>query len=297
MIDEYWTWRLYGYHSDELSPKSHKPIVAVCDGCCRYRILKKAGYKELCKSCVQIGRTHTEEWKIERSIAMMGEKNPMYGKRGSDTPFYGRHHTEEVKKSSRERCLGKHPTEEARHKMSIARSGENNPMYGRRGEKSPLFGRHHSDETKKKMAESATGRTFSEEHCNNLSLSKAGKKLPPFTDDHKQKISASHQGIPYEEWEGFSTDKKYCEKFDVDCKERNRDKYNRRCFLCGKPESENITSLGDHKKLSVHHVDMNKNQGCDGHEWKLVPLCINCHARSHSDLWQARIEYLLKEIY
>ena len=29
MIDEYWTWIFYGYHSNELLEKSHKKIVSV----------------------------------------------------------------------------------------------------------------------------------------------------------------------------------------------------------------------------------------------------------------------------
>ena len=31
-------------------------------------------------------------------------------------------------------------------------------------------------------------------------------------------------------------------------------------------------------------------------KWKLVPLCNSCHGKAHNQLWQARIEYLLKYI-
>ena len=30
-------------------------------------------------------------------------------------------------------------------------------------------------------------------------------------------------------------------------------------------------------RLSVHHLDNDKEQGCNGKKWKLVPLCIHCH--------------------
>lgn len=83
----------------------------------------------------------------------------------------------------------------------------------------------------------------------------------------------------------------YCHKFNNDCRERNRKKYGRLCFLCGKDETSNG------RRLSVHHVDMNKDQGCNDHAWKLVPLCKSCHAHGHSKLWQARIEYLLTKDY
>jgi len=59
-------------------------------------------------------------------------------------------------------------------------------------------------------------------------------------------------------------------------------------------ESENIDKNGKQKKLSVHHVDMNKNQGCDGHEWKLIPTCMHHHGVTHNHLWMERITYLLR---
>lgn len=231
MIDEYWTWVFYGYHSYELKSQSHKPIVAICDDCCQYRVLVMRGYHDLCKMCskkamrgkkkppftdehrrnlsiAQKGRKgipHTEEWKRERSAAMMGDKNPMYGKRGKGAPFYGRHHTEEAKRKMSSDRIGSHATEEAKHKMSISRTGEKNHMYGRTGKDSPLFGKKHSEEWKLNISKSLVGRIFSEEHRNNLSSGKTGKKIMPFTDDHKQKLSASHQGIPYDEWVDYTT--------------------------------------------------------------------------------------------
>ena len=69
-------------------------------------------------------------------------------------------------------------------------------------------------------------------------------------------------------WEGGITNKPYCNKFDEKCRESNRDKFHRECFLCGEAEGK--------RKLSVHHVDSNKMQGCDT-EWQLVPLCQSCH--------------------
>lgn len=67
---------------------------------------------------------------------------------------------------------GYNPSKETLIKLSIASSGENNPMYGKRGKDSPLHGRpsgmlgkSHSSETKKKMSEARKGRDI---HPNTL---------------------------------------------------------------------------------------------------------------------------------
>lgn len=88
----------------------------------------------------------------------------------------------------------------------------------------------------------------------------------------------------------------YCYKFDPKCKEQNREKYNRECFICGLSESENITSTGIPWRLLVHHIDMNKMQGCDDIDWNLIPVCIHCHNKLHSEIWRDRILYILKLI-
>ena len=72
----------------------------------------------------------SEETKRKISLAMAGEKNPMFG----------RHHSEESKK-----------------KMSEAKIGDKNPMFGRRGENNSNYGKHLSEETKRKMSEASKG--------------------------------------------------------------------------------------------------------------------------------------------
>lgn len=84
----------------------------------------------------------------------------------------------------------------------------------------------------------------------------------------------------------------YCYKFDVDCREHNREKYDRECFFCSELE-------GINERHCVHHIDYNKNQGCDNTpDWKLVPLCRICHGITgggieNRELWKARILWLL----
>ena len=117
------------------------------------------------------------------------------------------------------------------------------------------------------------------------------------SDKNRQKVSATRQGMSYEDWDGYAAEQKYCYKFNEDCRERNRLKYGNRCFICGKPQSENITMAGNDRKLSVHHYDLNKMQGCNDHEWKLVPLCTGFHTSSHNEIWLARIEYLIEHVW
>lgn len=39
---------------------------------------------------------------------------------------------------------------------------------------------------------------------------------------------------------------------------------------------------------------MNKQQGCNGHEWKLIPVCLKCHNKLHTKRIQSYIEYILE---
>ena len=93
------------------------------------------------------------------------------------------------------------------------------------------------------------------------------ESLPPSSEKYKQKG--------------------YCDKFDNELRESIRNKYDRRCFICN--AHEGVLA----KKLSVHHIDQNRNQGCEEVEWKLVPLCASCHARSHREPTISRLSYLV----
>ena len=53
--------------------------------------------------------------------------------------------------------LGKVKSEETRERMSKAKSGENNPCYGRTGEKNPMFGVVLSEEDRKKRGDFVRG--------------------------------------------------------------------------------------------------------------------------------------------
>jgi hypothetical protein len=87
-------------------------------------------------------------------------------------------------------------------------------------------------------------------------------------------ISCIGEGSPF--WKGGTTYLPYCSKFNKRRRKAVREFFNYKCLMCGTDQSDST------RKLSVHHIDHNKEQGCDGKPFNLIPLCINCHARERS---------------
>jgi hypothetical protein len=223
------------------------------------------------------------------------------GKTGERNPFYGKHHTKESKEKNRNAHLkenlsketikrmsdshrGFKHTEESKQKMSVARQGENHPSYGKK----------RSVEQRQRMVKAQ--KKYWDDPASREKASIAQKKYWDDPISH-EKASATQQGIPYEEWESFACELPYCPDFNEKCRESNREKYNRKCFLTGLPESENIDKNGKQRKLSIHHVDMDKGQGCNGKRWRLVPVCMNWHGKVHNELWESRIIWLLDNVW
>ena len=154
--------------------------------------------------------------------------------------------------------------------------------------------KYYEDPNARKRASVAIRKHYKEHPETREKMSMAKKKY--FEDpEGRKRYSAAQQHIPYEKWEAFACDQKYCPAFNEACRESNREKYGRRCFICGLPESENVTKRGEHRKLAVHHIDLNKMQGCDGYDWRLIPTCLQHHDRTiHTPLWVGRITYLLQ---
>ena len=149
---------------------------------------------------------------------------------------------------------GKRLSEKTRRRISEATKGEKNHMYGKhrsekickriseanKGERSYIYGKQRSEETKRKMSE--------------------GKK-----------------GEKNYNWQGGISYEPYCPEFNFSLKEKVRERYGRKCFLCGKTEKE------DGRRLSIHHIDGDKMQGCNDAPWMLVPLCMSCHGKIQHD--------------
>lgn len=315
------TIRWKGYNPNDLSPRSNRRVWAVCNDCGKCRWVEYKHYSDLCRSCSHKGKKHSIESRKKMSEVKIGKcagkKHHFFGKHltkehkqklsksligkytGENSPNYGKRHSEGSRKKISEahvgkrigvkhHFFGKHLTKEHRQKLSDANSGKIRSEETRKkisearigkysGDKHPMYGTHPSEETLKKRSAAMTGRIVSEES--------------------RRKVSAAHQGIPYDEWESFAKEQPYCPTFNEACRESNREKYGRKCFICGLPESENLTKTGKIRKLSVHHIDMNKQQGCDGKRWKLIPVCMYHHTTVHNDLWMGRIMFLLNSCW
>jgi len=82
-------------------------------------------------------------------------------------------------------------------------------------------------------------------------------------------------------WNGGTSFLPYCPKFNERRRKATRDFFNNLCICCGKHVSENIVG-GKVVALSVHHSDHDKEQGCNGKPFNLVPLCHDCHT---DEMW------------
>ena len=164
-----------------------------------------------------------------------------------------------------------------------------------------------TEKSKQEVLKINIGRKQTKNHINKRSISLKGRISPNknkcLSNDHKNKISQSNLGkIVSNEtiykisksrtgkccgekncnWKGGKSFEPYCPKFNNKKKEEIRNQYDRRCYICGKHESDNITKNNKIRKLCVHHIDEDKEQGCNGKQWKLIPLCLSCHLKLHN---------------
>lgn len=181
-----------------------------------------------------------------------------------------------------------------------------------------MASRELSEETKQKLSEAHRGKKLSEEHKEKMSESQrkrynnpnnlqklrevlgSSKTRQRMSEAHKDKLhspetrlkmSLAHSGSNHWNWKGGTSFEPYCPKFNERIKEQIRNRNNRCCTLCGKSEILNG------ERLSIHHVDGDKTQGCDK-SWSLVSLCKSCHSRVHATKGQKliEIEFILETI-
>lgn len=112
--------------------------------------------------------TRGGEGLYKSSVSTTEKRKRLYS--GENASFYGRKHTEETKKRMSESAIGRVTSEETKKKISMAKSGDKNP----------LLGTHHSEETNKKISES--NKKFWE------------NKSRVMSDETKAKITASSLG-------------------------------------------------------------------------------------------------------
>ena len=232
------------------------------------------------ETCAKISASKTEHWKDpEYRDKMSGENSAKFGKSPSEATraklsaaLMG--HTRSKKSRAKQSAsitgekhwtYGKHFSEEHKANISAARieyykdpqnivkiSGENNVS------KRP--------DVRAKISAAKKGK------CTGEDSYWYGKTLP---EEVKAKISAHAKlrvGEKNANWRGGVSFEPYCPLFNNEIKEKIRNRDNRTCVLCGKSEIQNG------QRLSVHHIDADKMQGCNGKSWYLCALCRSCNS-------------------
>lgn len=101
---------------------------------------------------------------------------------------FGLERANQVKEKISKANVGKHHSEETKQRLSIAKSGENNPWYGIHGDMHPSYGKHLSEETKRKISTSLKGHKLSEETIRKRSESVRGSKR---SEESKARMKAA----------------------------------------------------------------------------------------------------------
>jgi len=206
------------------------------------------------------------------------------------------------------KCGDEYISEETKERMSVAqRNRFRDPLERRKhsdsikGNKCHL-GCKHSEETKKMISTKQIGRKQSKETVEKRVSHFRGENHWLYgkhhTEESNEKNREKHLGEKASNWKGGVSFDPYCDKFTEDKREEVREKYDRKCLICNTSEKDNLTKTNKIRKLSVHHIDGDKEQGCNDKPWFLVPLCMKCHARTtnkkNSNYWIKYIQNILK---
>ena len=120
-----------------------------------YEAAKKDNFKEWC--CHHRLETHNSDGE-RRLVDITTEELQALGM------YYNRPASELIFMKHSEHSSLHTPSDDTKNKMSEAKKGEKNPMYGK----------HLSEETKNKLSEELKGRKFSEEHKKKIGETKKG---------------------------------------------------------------------------------------------------------------------------
>ncbi len=115
------------------------------------------------------------------------------------------------------------------------------------------------------------GKKLSKEHCKNISLARLGKRYSPKTEFKKGNISwmKGKTGEKSPCWKGGKSFEPYTPDFNKSLKDMIINRDMSKCQLCGRPQQEEI------RRLTVHHIDYNKNNNSP---INLITLCCSCNS-------------------
>lgn len=135
-----------------------------------------------------------------------------------------------------------------------------------RGERTSeaLMGHAHSEEAKRKMSKSHTGKVLSDEHRRKISESNKRKWEEGVFDN-------VHYGEHNWHWRG-GVEQAYPPEFGYKLKREVRERDDYRCRICRKKKRTN-------RELPVHHISGDRN---DNDMSNLISLCVDCHIAIHA---------------
>ncbi len=189
---------------------------------------------------------------------------------------------------------GKKHNKESKRKMSSSRieglnSGRikvwNKGLKIKKG--SELYEKIFSEEIRKKISKSNTGKIRTPEMKERYSKAKKGYQMGEKT---KQKISMYQQGVNKDKWKGFISFEPYDPNFNNKFKNLIRKRDNQICMLCL------IHREKLNRALDVHHINYNKKltikENC-------ISLCHSCHLKANGNRkhWTKFFQSLLSEKY
>jgi len=157
--------------------------------------IKKYGIENFKKKVLEVCDTlellnEREKFWIKELNAISEGYNISLGGDGCDTISNNPRRDEISKKiseSNKGKFVGKTNSKETREKIS-------NALKGRfAGDKNPNYGKNHTDEAKDKIRKKALGRVVSDETRKKISIKNKGKKGVVWTDEMRQKLSASRK--------------------------------------------------------------------------------------------------------
>ena len=186
--------------------------------------------------------------------------------------------------------LGKKLSEEHKIKISKALKGRKfsketlkKMSKSRTGKKHHLFGKHHTKETLLKMSQSHKGRKC---YWLGKQMSEKTKKKMSRTQIIRFKNPKNHPNYI----DGASLHP-YSQDFNRELKTKIRERDNNTCQICG------INQINCKRKLSIHHIDYNKDN-CK--KDNLISLCLDCHMKTNGNkkldrsYWFVYCRYLME---
>ena len=127
-----------------------------------------------------------------------------------------------------------------------------------------LRGKKHTDETKKKMSIAHKGGNIGSFNKNQAPWNKG--------------MVGYHAGPNHYNWHNGASFKPYGLEFNNELKEKIRERDYYRCQQCFRHQDELFLPTGVPYKLSIHHIDYNKQNNVPSN---LISLCKTCHGQTH----------------